>query len=328
MLFTDIEGSTRLLRELGSGLREALAEHRRVLREAFARTAASRSTRRATRSSTRSPTQAAAGGRRGRECGASRRADPGPDGHAHGRAAPSTDEGYVGEDVHLAARVAAAGHGGQVLFSKATGDLVDGGAADLGEHRLKDFDEPVAIFQLGEERFPPLKTISNTNLPRPASSLRRPRAREVEEVVRCSRGARLVTLTGPGGSGRRGWRSRRRPSSLAGSGTACSGSPLATLRDPALVLETIAQTLGAEDGLADHIGEQELLLLLDNLEQVIDAAPELADLARGVPEPELLVTCRELLRVRGEVEYEVLPLASRDGGRRSSASALRCRRAR
>jgi class 3 adenylate cyclase len=80
------------------------------------------------------------------------------------------DEGYVGEDVHLGARIAAVGHGGQILVSGATRSLLNDELTDLGEHRLKDFDRPVAIFQLGRERFPPLKTISNTNLPRPASS--------------------------------------------------------------------------------------------------------------------------------------------------------------
>ena len=93
---------------------------------------------------------------------------------------------------------------------------------------------------------------------------------------------------------------------------------LASLRDPALVTETIAQTLGAADGLAEHIGEREMLLLLDNLEQVIDAAPDARGLARACPNLALLVTSRERLRVRGEVEYAVPPLAS---WRRSSSSA-------
>jgi predicted ATPase len=84
---------------------------------------------------------------------------------------------------------------------------------------------------------------------------------------------------------------------------------LAPLRDSALVTDTIAQTLGAKDGLADHIGERELLLLLDNLEQVIEAAPELASLVESCPNLCLLVTSRELLRVRGEVEYPLSPLA-------------------
>src|SRR5256885_41439 len=81
-----------------------------------------------------------------------------------------TGEGYAGRELHRAARIAASGHGGQVVVSSATRALVDGDLTELGEHRLKDFDEPVALFQLGSERFPPLKTISNTNLPRPVSS--------------------------------------------------------------------------------------------------------------------------------------------------------------
>ena len=106
---------------------------------------------------------------------------------------------YVGRDVHLAARVMGAGHGGQVLLSAATRGLVEVEAIDLGEHRLKDFAEPVSIFQFGQRPFPPLKTITNTNLPRPASSFVG-REREAAEVVALVRdGARLVTLTGPGG---------------------------------------------------------------------------------------------------------------------------------
>src|SRR5439155_6345013 len=108
-------------------------------------------------------------------------------------------EGYVGADVHLGARIAACGHGGQVLVSKSTRDAVGDGLADLGEHRLKDFAEPVWIFQLGRERFPPLRTISNTNLPRPLSAFVG-REREKEELRSLLlNGSRLVTLSGPGG---------------------------------------------------------------------------------------------------------------------------------
>ena len=218
-------------------------------------------------------------------------------------------EGYVGEDVHLAARIAAAGHGGQVLVSQATRALVDGGLADLGEHRVKDFSEPVWIFQLGEERFPPLKTISNTNLPRPASSFVG-REREVADVVELLRdGARLVTLSGPGGSGKTRLAIESAAELVPEFRNGVFWIGLAALRDPALVAESVAQTLGAKDGLAEHIGERELLLLLDNFEQVVEAAPELASLLESCPNLRLLVTSRELLRVRGEVEYPVAPLA-------------------
>jgi class 3 adenylate cyclase len=88
----------------------------------------------------------------------------------HTGPAKLAEEGYVGVDVHLGARIAGVGHGGQVLLSQTTRELVGGEISDLGEHRLKDFVEPVWIFQLGAEQFPPLTTISNTNLPRPASS--------------------------------------------------------------------------------------------------------------------------------------------------------------
>ena len=81
------------------------------------------------------------------------------------------------------------------------------------------------------------------------------------------------------------------------------------MRDPSLVLETVGQTLGAKDGLVDHIGERELLLVLDNLEQVVEVAPDLASLVEVSPNLHLLVTSRELLRVRGEVDYPVPPLA-------------------
>src|SRR5207237_2307824 len=127
------------------------------------------------------------------------------------------------------------------------------------------------------ERFPPLKTISNTNLPRPASSFVG-REQEVVAVIALVRESRLVTLTGPGGTGKTRL-SVEAAAELVGefkAGVFWVG--LATLRDPALVVETIAQVLGAKDDLAGLIGERELLLLLDNFEQVVDAAPQLSAL--------------------------------------------------
>ena len=153
---------------------------------------------------------------------------------------------YVGMDVHLAARIMSAGHGGQVLLSKATRDLVETSELrDLGEHRVKDFDEPVWIFQLGGESFPPLKTISNTNLPRPVSSFVG-REREVAEVVaRVRAGARLVTLTGPGGSGKTRLAIESAVELVGEFKAGVFWVGLASLRDPALVVPTVGQVLGA-----------------------------------------------------------------------------------
>jgi predicted ATPase len=196
------------------------------------------------------------------------------------------------------------------------------GLLDLGEHRFKDVDDPVAIFQLGRESFPPLKTLSNTNLPRPASSFVG-RELELSEVLsRFGAGARLVTLTGPGGSGKTRLAIEAATSLVPDVKAGVFWVGLAALNDPALVTETIAQTLGAKGELAAHIGEREMLLLLDNLEQVVESAPDLATLVETCPNLKLLVTSRELLRVKGEVEYPVLPLAEPD------AVELFCARAR
>ena len=165
------------------------------------------------------------------------------------------------------------------------------------------------LFQLGEGRFPPLKTISNTNLPRPASSFVG-REREVREVLALLRdGARLLTLTGPGGSGKTRLAIEAAAELVPEFKAGVFWIGLAPLRDAALVVGTIAQTVGAKSDLAQHIGEREMLLLLDNFEQVVDAAPELSALLAACPSLRLLVTSRELLRVQGEVEYPVPPLA-------------------
>jgi predicted ATPase len=209
-----------------------------------------------------------------------------------------------------------------VLLSGETRKLVGGELTELGEHRLKDFAEPVVIFQLGRERFPPLKTLSNTNLPYPASSFVG-REREVSEVAELLRGgARLLTLSGPGGSGKTRLAIEAAAELLPEFKAGAFWVGLATLRVAALVTQAVAETLGAEDHLAEHIGQRELLLVLDNLEQVIEAAPELASLLEACPNLKLLVTSRELLRVRGEVEYPVPPLDE------SEAVELFCTRSR
>ncbi len=312
LVFTDIEGSTRLLHELGQEVyREALGEHRRVVREAFARAdgyevdyegdaffyafasaqAAVDGVTEAMRALEVGPIRIRVGIHTG---------EPGLD-----------PPKYVGVDVHKAARVMSAGHGGQVLLTRATREHVDEELRDLGEHRLKDFAEPVSIFQLGEGSFPPLKTISNTNLPRPASSFVG-REREIAEVVALLRGSRLVTLAGPGGTGKTRLAIEAASELVPEFNAGVFWVGLSAVRDPELVTPTVGQTLGAEGELAAYIGEREMLLLIDNLEQVIGAAPELAALVEACPNLVLLVTSRELLRVRGEVEYEVLPLADQE----------------
>jgi predicted ATPase/class 3 adenylate cyclase len=309
-LFTDVEGSSKLLHELGADqYAEALAEHRRILREAFGAHGGVEVDTQGDAFFVAFPTapgalEAAAEAQEALAQGPIRVRVGIHTGTPH-----LAEEGYVGQDVHKGARIAAAGYGGQVLLSKETRELVAVEVTDLGEHRLKDFAEPVWIFQLGSERFPPLKTISNTNLPRPASSFVG-REREVEEVLALlQNGARLLTLTGPGGSGKTRLALEAAAELVPEFKAGVFWVPLAPFRDPALVAETIGQTLGAKNGVADHIGERELLLLLDNLEQVVEAAPELAALVETCPNLKLLVTSRELLRVKGEVEYPVLPLA-------------------
>jgi predicted ATPase/class 3 adenylate cyclase len=320
LVFTDIEGSTKLLHELGAEAYAAsLAEHRRLLRDAYRRHGGFEVDTQGDAFLFAFPDARAAvdAAEDSREA---LRAGP-----IHVRVGIHTGtphlgpEGYVGEDVHLGARIGAAGHGGQVLVSedtcRAAGIAPDdiGSVLDLGEHRLKDFECAVRILQLGSERFPPLKTISNTNLPRPASSFVG-REREVEDLRRLVRedGARFVTLTGPGGSGKTRL-SIEAAAELVGDHKAGTfWVELAPLRDPSLVLAEIGKTIGASDGLAEHVGEREMLLVLDNLEQVIDAAPELASLVEACSNLRLLVTSRERLRVRGEVEYPVAPLAESD----------------
>jgi predicted ATPase/class 3 adenylate cyclase len=316
LLFSDIEGSTRLLARLGAErYAEALDLHRRLLRDAFDRHGGYEVDYEgdAFFVAFASAQEALAAALEAQQALAA--ADWSEEGGIRVRMGLHTGEPlaappkYVGLDVHKAARIMAAGHGGQVLVSAATAEVAGGELKRLGEQRLKDFDEPVVLFQLGEGEFPPLKTISNTNLPRPASSFVG-RAQELTDVAPLLRdGSRLVTLTGPGGSGKTRLAIEAAAELVGEFKAGVFWVGLASLRDSRLVLPTIAETLGAKEALAAHIGERELLLLLDNLEQVIDAASELSQLLETCPNLRLLVTSRELLRVRGEVEYEVLPLA-------------------
>ena len=320
-LFTDIEGSTRLLHEIGDAYVDVLAEHRRVLRQAFQ-----------AHGGVEVDTQGDAFFVAFAEAGAAvAAAVAGQDALAAGpvrvrmgvhTGAPAvTDEGYVGHDVHLGARIAAAAHGGQILLSHATRRLVDADVVDLGEHRLKDFDQPVWLFQAGSRQFPPLRTIANTNLPRPASNLVG-RGRELDELTALLGDARFVTVAGAGGAGKTRLAVEAAARVVTDFANGVYWIPLASVRDPSLVLPQVAQTIGIDaERLAPELRSRRLLLLLDNFEHVIEAAPRVASLVEDCPGVTVLVTSREPLRVRGEHHYALEALADQE------AVELFCQRA-
>jgi predicted ATPase/class 3 adenylate cyclase len=312
-LFTDVEGSTKLLHELGPDrYAESLAEHRRVLRDAFGRHGGVEVDTQGDAFFIAFPTA--------------------PDAIASAREAQQaleipvrmgvhtgtpllTDEGYVGTDVHRAARIAAAGSGRQVLVSASTASLLEPSTSlllDLGEHRLKDLSAPERIYQLGEAEFPALRTLYRTNLPVPATPFLG-RERELAQVVELLAGTRLLTLTGPGGTGKTRLALQAAAASSEWYPDGVFWAPLAPLSDPRLVLEQAAQAVGARNGLAEHVGHKRLLLLLDNFEHLIEAATDLAQLTASCPNLQLLVTSRELLRLPGEQAYAVPPLEADDG---------------
>ena len=309
-LFTDVEGSTKLLHELGAEkYAEALAEHRRVIRAAAAEHGGVEVDTQGDAFFIAFPT--APGALAAATSARDVLAIPVRMG-LHSGAPLLTNEGYVGTDVHRAARIAAAGHGRQILVSAATAALAGAELRDLGPHRLKDLSAPERIYQLGDGDFPPLKSLHQTNLPIPATAFLG-RERELAEVVELLEGARLLTLTGPGGTG-------KTRLALQAAGLAAEGYPdgvwwvpLAPLRDPQLVLSTAAQVLGAKNGVADHIGDKTMLLLLDNFEQVVEAASGVSDLLASCPKLRLLVTSREPLHISGEQEYAVAPLLHQEG---------------
>jgi predicted ATPase/Tfp pilus assembly protein PilF len=224
-----------------------------------------------------------------------------------------TEEGYVGIDVHRGARVMSAGHGGQVIVSEATYLLLNGDSklVELGRHRLKDLTEPQPLYQLGDDEFPPLKTLYQTNLPVQPTPLVG-REAELAEVLDLLAGARLVTLTGAGGSGKTRLALQAAAELVDDYPQGVWWVSLAALRDPELVEPTIAQVVGAKGGLREHLREQKTLLLLDNFEHLLSAAPQMATLLAEVPELRVLATSRERLAIAAEHEFPVQTLAPAD----------------
>ena len=311
-LFTDIEGSTVLLHKLGAErYAAALAEHRRVLRRAFASYGGVEVDTQGDAFFYAFPAVpgavlAVAEGQRALASGPIRVRMG-----MHTGTPYLTPEGYVGADVHRAARIASAAHGGQVVVSASTAALAASGELkDLGHHRLKDLSAPERIYQLGAGDFPPLKSLYRTNLPVPATPFLG-RERELAEVATLlsSAAARLITLTGPGGTG-------KTRLAMQAASRCCEHYPegiywvsLAALTDPELVLEVAAASLNATGDVRAWIGAKQLLLLLDNFEQVVAAADGLASLLSSCPHLTLLVTSREPLHLMGEQQYPVPPLA-------------------
>ena len=336
LLFTDMEGSTRLLQQLGERYAQVLADCRGLLRAAFTQhngyevdtqgDAFFVSFARATDAILASvaiqrslinhpwPAHAAVRVRIGLHTG-----EP-----------LLTVDGYIGVDVHHAARIMSAGHGGQIVLSQTTRQLVEQHLPegtflqDLGEHRLKDLQRPSHLFQLSiagwPDDFPPLKTLDTypNNLPvQPTPFIGR--EKEVAAVTRLLRRpeVRLVTLTGPGGVGktRLGLHAAAELSDDFTDGVFVVA--LAPVSQPSQVLSAIAQTLAigeASDSplfplLQAALREKQLLLLLDNFEQVAEAAVVVAELLAGCSKLKVLVTSRGGLHVRAEHEFPVPPLS-------------------
>ena len=338
-LFTDIEGSTRLLQDLGPDYSRVQDVHMRLMRAAIA---AGRGTEIRTEGDAFFAVFPTAGGAVQAAVAAQRAL------HAHQwphgeplrvRMGMHTGEGrrggddYLGIDVNRAARIAAAGHGGQVLLSAATRSLVEDGlpdgvsVRDLGEHRLKDLAHPEHIYDLVVDglpsEFPALKTLEvPTNLPAPLTSFVG-REREVGRVTELLDRSRLVTLTGPGGTGKTRLAVEAARRLLEGFPDGVFFVDLSPISDPRLVPDTIASALRFPQEssgrpileiLTDHLRDRTVLLVIDNFEQVLDGAETVATILRTVPRVRALVTSRAPLRLSGEQELPVPPLDLPDPG--------------
>jgi predicted ATPase/class 3 adenylate cyclase len=346
-LFTDVEGSTRLLQQLGDryvGVRDAYAE---IVRRAIAEGGGVEVSTEGDSFFVAFPSpvgavRAAAAAQRGLH---GHRWPPGFP--LRVRMGIHTGEGvlggddYVGMDVNRAARIAQAAHGGQVLLSGATRGLVEhalpAGASlrDLGEHRLKDIAHPEHLHDLVLEGlpadFPPPRTLDArpNNLPAQLTSFVG-REQEMAEVRRLLSGTRLLTLTGAGGTGKTRLALQVATEVLTEYGDGAFFVDLSSLTDPALVPSAIADALGVQevgglpilDAVKDHLRDRELLLVVDNFEQVAEAASVIEDLLSAAPRLRVMVTSRVVLSVRGEQEYAVPPLRPPDPDRLPDLSRL------
>jgi len=223
------------------------------------------------------------------------------------------DGEYMGIDVHLAARIAAAAHGGQILLSRSTRELVNCRVTDLGLHQLKDIAEPVHLYQAGSGMFGPIASWGRSSLPTPPTEFVG-RTRELAAVNRllADEGIRLLTLTGPGGIGK-----TRLAIQIAKLRSAHypEGSwwiDLTSVQEAQLVQEAITRVFGSQGDLAPFIGQKRCALVLDNFEHVLDAAGFVGDLVRRCPNLVVIVTSRASLRLSGEWRFVVEPLAEQE----------------
>jgi predicted ATPase/class 3 adenylate cyclase len=331
-LFTDIEGSTNLARTLGDRWTEVLEEHNAILRKAIREHGGLdvRTEGDAFFAVFTSAIDAvAATAEAQREFAAHAWPDDGP---VRVRMGMHTGEGrlggdeYVGLDVHRAARIAAAGHGGQVLLSESTRALVGEALPDgvtlrhLGRHRLKDFDQPQRVDQLVIDGlpsdFPPLRTLEvPTNLPVQLTTFVG-RGRELAELGALLATSRLVTLAGPGGSGKTRLALEVAAGQLNDHPDGVFFVDLSPIRDPDLVPLAIGQCLGlkeragrpALDIVSDHLADRRSLVILDNFEQVVGAGHAVARILERAPKARVMVTSRVRLDLQGEQEFPVPPL--------------------
>jgi predicted ATPase/class 3 adenylate cyclase len=333
-LFTDIAGSTLIARARPADYERLLDRHRAILRDVFARNAGFEVGTEGDSffvvfGSVLDALRAAAEGQRSLSAtdwpeGAELRVRMG----LHLGEATRRGTDYVGPEIHRAARVVAAGHGGQVLLSEAmaavVGDRVpeELGLRDLGQFRLKDFGAPARIFQLVgpglTADFPPLKapSVRSTNLADRRSSFIG-RRRERAAAARALRTSRLVTLTGPGGSGKTSLAVEVARERIGDYPDGVWLVELAALREPEFAVTNIGEVLGIpgdpgvppRQTLMAHLATRKLLLVLDNLEHLLPEIASLVDLLMDAsPRLQVLATSREPLHLAGEQELPVPPL--------------------
>jgi predicted ATPase/class 3 adenylate cyclase/predicted negative regulator of RcsB-dependent stress response len=320
MLFSDVEGSTLLLGRLGaSGYAAVLGHHNKLLREVFNQHGGYEVDT-AGDSFFVSFGRAADAASAAAEAQRALAAATWPDGESvRVRMAIHTGEPlvveakYVGMDVHRAARIMSAAHGGQVLVSESTAALLDGiPLRDLGLHRLKDLLAPIRLFQLEVDalpgEFPPPRSLNRTNLPTASWPLvgREHELARIQALI--LEGVRLLTLTGPGGAGKTRLALQAAAEFADEFPDGVYFVPLSPLRDVSMVPATIAEAvgLGPDAALADALRMKRMLLLLDNLEHLPGIAAAIADVLVG--ESVVLATSRTPLRLSGEREVVVDPL--------------------